>query len=675
MTSLSKVRNLLTPAALAAALGAWPLAAQPVWLGSEIPVNGTTAGAQTAPAIAPLPDGGFVAVWQSADQDGSGFGVYGRLFGSGGAALGGEFRLSQTTAGDQVAPSIAAAPDGTLFAAWASAGQDGDGFAIIARRFDSSGAALGDEFVVNNTTSGAQTSPRVAASGASFVVVWTGPGGAEGNEIFARRFSLAGASLASETRLNTTVSGQQLQPAVAATLDGSFVAVWASEGQDGSGYAVIARRFAASGAALSGEINVPSIGVYDQSAPAVAILPGGFVVAWQRALQANASPLGPQPAIALRLFDANGAPLGAEQPVTLDTSLRHEAPELATDPDSGFTLAWQEGNLDTGDEQTLARRYDAHALPTTADFPLNTTPAGDQVQPALAATGAGRFVGAWASFGQDGSSYGVFAQRFGTPVEPCAADSTTLCLNGGRFRIRASYRTAAGATGSGQAHALTGDSGYFWFFDDANVELVIKVLDACGLPAFQNFWVFATGLTNVEVTLSVLDTATGDSRIYTNALDHDFEPILDTSHFQVCAPNLLLPAAPQASPALAPLATTTGNCTPSATKLCLNQGRFEVTIDWTTATGSSGSGQAVPLTSDSGYFWFFDDANVELVIKVLDACSYNGRFWVFAGGLTDVATHLTVRDTANPGVVFERTKPVGVPFAPILSIDAFDTCP
>ena len=94
-----------------------------------------------------------------------------------------------------------------------------------------------------------------------------------------------------------------------------------------------------------------------------------------------------------------------------------------------------------------------------------------------------------------------------------------------------------------------------------------------------------------------------------------------------------------------------------------------------TAASATGDGQAVGLTSDSGYFWFFDDANVELVIKVIDGCGYNDRYWVFAGGLTNVETHLTVRDTLHSAAVFQRTNPLNQAFAPILSIDAFDTCP
>jgi hypothetical protein len=74
-------------------------------------------------------------------------------------------------------------------------------------------------------------------------------------------------------------------------------------------------------------------------------------------------------------------------------------------------------------------------------------------------------------------------------------------------------------------------------------------------------------------------------------------------------------------------------------------GRFEVDVFWESADGKTGGGRPVALTGDTGYFWFFDDSNVEVVIKVLDACLINGQFWVFAGGLADVEAEITVRDT------------------------------
>ncbi len=82
--------------------------------------------------------------------------------------------------------------------------------------------------------------------------------------------------------------------------------------------------------------------------------------------------------------------------------------------------------------------------------------------------------------------------------------------------------------------ALTPASGYFYFFDPTNVELVVKVLDACFDP-YQHFWVFVAGLTNVEVTITVRDVVADEVRTYFNPLTRPFEPILDTTAFDTCA--------------------------------------------------------------------------------------------------------------------------------------------
>ena len=82
--------------------------------------------------------------------------------------------------------------------------------------------------------------------------------------------------------------------------------------------------------------------------------------------------------------------------------------------------------------------------------------------------------------------------------------------------------------------ALTSDSGYFWFFNPANIEVVVKVLNAC-TQAPPRYWVFAAGLTNVEVTLQVTDTQAGGSpKTYVNPLGTPFAPIQDTGAFATC---------------------------------------------------------------------------------------------------------------------------------------------
>jgi subtilisin-like proprotein convertase family protein len=90
-------------------------------------------------------------------------------------------------------------------------------------------------------------------------------------------------------------------------------------------------------------------------------------------------------------------------------------------------------------------------------------------------------------------------------------------------------------------------------------------------------------------------------------------------------------------------------CVANATTLCLNAGgRFQVTVAWQVPTqGTSGVGQAVTLTSDTGYFWFFSANNIELMVKVVDGRTFNGKFWVFYGALTDVQYTVTVTDTVT----------------------------
>ncbi len=123
---------------------------------------------------------------------------------------------------------------------------------------------------------------------------------------------------------------------------------------------------------------------------------------------------------------------------------------------------------------------------------------------------------------------------FGPPaaVGPCVPEPHTLCLNGNRFAVSATYRTNDGRSGDATGVALTTDSGYFWFFNPANIEVVAKVLSGCGFNA--HYWVFAAGLTNVEVLLTVIDTETGLRKEYPNGLGQAFPPIQDTAAFAAC---------------------------------------------------------------------------------------------------------------------------------------------
>ena len=121
----------------------------------------------------------------------------------------------------------------------------------------------------------------------------------------------------------------------------------------------------------------------------------------------------------------------------------------------------------------------------------------------------------------------------GSNAPKCIPNTTnTICLENSRFQVTATFNAGASGSGDAQAVQLTTDTGYLWFFESTNVEVVLKVLDGCGLNG--HYWVFAGGLTNVNVVITVTDTQTGMKQVYTNPANTTFQPIQDTSAFSTC---------------------------------------------------------------------------------------------------------------------------------------------
>jgi hypothetical protein len=192
-------------------------------IGNDILVNSTPANDQTAPDVAIGPDGQFVVVWQSKNQDGSGEGIYLKRFDAGYSAIDGSDVLvnSGYTSGDQRAPSVAVNDGGQIVVAWQSKGQDDpDGKeGVSAQRFDfASGAAVGGMLAVNTETADDQQAPDVAiGDDGKFVVVWQSKGQEADDDsqgIYLQEFNADGSKLRFEELVNTQTLKGQFAPAV-----------------------------------------------------------------------------------------------------------------------------------------------------------------------------------------------------------------------------------------------------------------------------------------------------------------------------------------------------------------------------------------------------------------------------------------------------------------------------
>ncbi len=115
-------------------------------------------------------------------------------------------------------------------------------------------------------------------------------------------------------------------------------------------------------------------------------------------------------------------------------------------------------------------------------------------------------------------------------------------------------------------------------------------------------------------------------------------------------------------------------CEPGPDHLCLGNGRFRANVTWRFG-GGAGTGSAVSCTTaDSGLFWFFDPNNWELMVKVLDGCTLNGHYWVFAAATTTVEYTLTVTDTLT-GATAVYNNPLGKVAVAINDTEALAVCP
>lgn len=187
-------------------------------LGAPTIVNTTTSGSQMNPDIAVRPDGSFVVVWQSEGQDGSGWGVYGRLYDVDATPIGGEIQVAQTTSGSQIAPHVAIGGTGVGFVvSWTDSGANSGNGAIYAREFGPTGTATTNELQIAGVSGKGYGVSDIALVSRGYAVTWVvlNVDGDNDADVQTRVVDMANDTLLSVVTVNTSLPGDQAEPVIA----------------------------------------------------------------------------------------------------------------------------------------------------------------------------------------------------------------------------------------------------------------------------------------------------------------------------------------------------------------------------------------------------------------------------------------------------------------------------
>lgn len=333
-----------------------------------VPVSGEILldSSAQSPVSAVTDDGTALVVWEVLDDDG--VGLRGRRCRE--DSCGAVFPINVTTTGDQKAAAVAAVPGGGHLVVWQSSGQDSDeSGAIVGRFFPPAPASPGPEHIVNETPTGEQTEPAVAYSPLTglFTVVWFGSGGS-GSGIAARRFQIGEGPTGLDVPIAATSMGGvalDIQPGG----DGQHFVVWTAPDADGTG--IFGRRLDATLSQASNVFRVNQIEAGNQDQPAVAadaIEGATFVwVSTEPIPNPLEAPLLGSP-IFLKGVKGSGSlgspfaegglpPAHFSFEFEVSSGFEIANPAIGGDPTGNFVVSWQQqGDFDLG---AFIRRYGA----------------------------------------------------------------------------------------------------------------------------------------------------------------------------------------------------------------------------------------------------------------------------------------------------------------------------
>jgi hypothetical protein len=399
--------------------------------GNEYPIVGALAGDQVFPQLAMNTYGGYL-VWQDNATDGDGYGISARRVNRSLSGSLGVFRVNLNGAGDQTLPQVALLNNGGAVFAWQSS--VGANTLAYARFLNPDGTFATGDVPVSTFATDQQLTPVVASLPDGNALVLWASNGQDGNMlgVFGQRFSPTGARIGTEFQVNQTTQFNQRNPAVSVLPNGNFLVAWVSESYSGIAQSVdqtgrsldptagaqlynidvYGRLFTPSGTAVTGEFKVNGSALMCAN-PSISAAADGVVVVWSG--KPNKITAVTQITDGWDIFGRSltidGQPQGSDFKINSYTYGDQFMPKATALNGLHFVL-WTSMEQDGSREGVVARMMTSSGALVSREFRVNTTTISQQMHPLISSDGGQNFLAVWTSFTGINTSFDLFAQRY-----------------------------------------------------------------------------------------------------------------------------------------------------------------------------------------------------------------------------------------------------------------------
>ncbi len=378
---------------------------------SEFQVNGYWTGNQSAAAVAALPNGGMVVTWHFDAGGSSSYDVHVRLFDKNMKPAGIETLVPPNPLGSQINPDVVALPDNRFIVFWQALGASGTDDDVFGQRYLSTGEKDGQPFnaTPDSTEKEGYAKADLLSSG-DIVLVTRDTANNDSPPLWARRMTSAGTLVGFKLPITAQNSSWCYQSlfAVTSTVKDGFFAAWSR--YSGNEYRVYGAAFDKDGVQI-GPLSTLAQGtnLYSQTSRLASLKSGDLIAAWHGNIVQNGNY-----EVSLRRLTSVGTPVAPSFVANTNTNGTQSNPLLVPLPDGGYAVTWNSDGaaLDASKYGVHLQRFASNDTKVGGELLVNTYTTEDQAATDVASFPDGSFVVVFNSNLEDGSNYGVFAQRF-----------------------------------------------------------------------------------------------------------------------------------------------------------------------------------------------------------------------------------------------------------------------